>query len=229
MNEVKSKKQKDKLRSAFTLAEVLITLGIIGIVAVMTIPTLMQNIQDAQFKSAWKKEYSGFSQAYTQILNDNGGTILGSFTHVGSVVDSQTMLTMFKDKMKVLQYCDSVDSTNFNCFYPTANPAWVVHAKNGGVDTFSGTGYPALILGDGSLVKLVGTLSGWSIGDVTTYGQIIVDVNGRSGPNIIGRDILGAWILENKLLPWGGNGDTSPYQNTCNTSGYSCSYDYLMQ
>lgn len=39
--EVYSKKAK-----AFTLAEVLITLGIIGVVAALTIPALMQNIQD---------------------------------------------------------------------------------------------------------------------------------------------------------------------------------------
>ena len=43
------------VRLAFTLAEVLITLGIIGIVAEMTIPTLMNNVQDQAFKAAWKK------------------------------------------------------------------------------------------------------------------------------------------------------------------------------
>ena len=46
-----------KNEKAFTLAEVLITLGIIGIVAEMTIPILMQNVQDAQFKAAMKKTF----------------------------------------------------------------------------------------------------------------------------------------------------------------------------
>ena len=47
----------------FTLAEVLITLGIIGVVAAMTMPTLMSNTQGAQFKTAFKKELSTLNQA----------------------------------------------------------------------------------------------------------------------------------------------------------------------
>lgn len=47
----------------FTLAEVLITLGIIGVVAAMTIPTLMQRTNDAELKSGYKKMISVVSQA----------------------------------------------------------------------------------------------------------------------------------------------------------------------
>ena len=47
---------------AFTLAEVLIVLGIIGIVAEMTIPSLVKQTQDLEFKSAWKKAYSELNQ-----------------------------------------------------------------------------------------------------------------------------------------------------------------------
>ena len=47
----------------FTLAEVLITLGIIGVVAAMTIPTLMQKTNDAELKSGYKKMISVISQA----------------------------------------------------------------------------------------------------------------------------------------------------------------------
>ena len=61
-----------KTTKAFTLAEVLITLGIIGIVAAITIPTLMNNTQNYQFKQAWKKEYSVVSQAVQMLKNDNG-------------------------------------------------------------------------------------------------------------------------------------------------------------
>ena len=45
-------------RFGFTLAEVLITLGIIGVVAAMTIPTLISNTNGAQFKTAYKKALS---------------------------------------------------------------------------------------------------------------------------------------------------------------------------
>ena len=49
----------------FTLAEVLITLGIIGVVAAMTMPTLMNQTQGAQYKTAYKKALSALSQAVT--------------------------------------------------------------------------------------------------------------------------------------------------------------------
>ena len=48
----------NKKRKAFTLAEVLITLGIIGVVAAMTIPTLMNSTDDQQNKVAYKKAMS---------------------------------------------------------------------------------------------------------------------------------------------------------------------------
>lgn len=52
-----------KKRSGFTLAEVLITLGIIGVVAAMTIPTLIQNTNGVKFLSQFKKSVSTLSQA----------------------------------------------------------------------------------------------------------------------------------------------------------------------
>ena len=58
-------------RAAFTLAEVLITIGIIGIVAALTIPTLAQKIGDMQNKAIWKKKFSEISQVYTAVKLDN--------------------------------------------------------------------------------------------------------------------------------------------------------------
>lgn len=52
-----------KKRFGFTLAEVLITLGIIGVVAAMTIPTLIQNTNSVKFESQFKKSISTLSQA----------------------------------------------------------------------------------------------------------------------------------------------------------------------
>ena len=52
-----------KTKKAFTLAEVLITLGIIGIVAEMTMPALIANYQERVIVSQLKKVYSTLSQA----------------------------------------------------------------------------------------------------------------------------------------------------------------------
>ncbi|MBO5386179.1 type II secretion system protein [bacterium] len=54
---------KSNNRRGFTLAEVLITLGIIGVVAAMTIPNLIANTRSSQYRSAFKKAVSTLSQA----------------------------------------------------------------------------------------------------------------------------------------------------------------------
>ena len=57
--------------AAFTLAEVLITLGIIGVVAAMTMPILIANYQKQVATTRLKKFYTTYSQAYNQSKNDN--------------------------------------------------------------------------------------------------------------------------------------------------------------
>ena len=63
---------------AFTLAEVLITLGIIGVVAVLTMPTLINNIQDRQFKAIFKKQVSVIFQAISKITSEDDDIYIGN-------------------------------------------------------------------------------------------------------------------------------------------------------
>lgn len=60
------------MKKGFTLAEVLITLGIIGVVAAMTMPTLINNINNKQNIAALKKAYSLISQAGVDVIRENG-------------------------------------------------------------------------------------------------------------------------------------------------------------
>lgn len=60
---------------AFTLAEVLITLGIIGVVAAMTIPMLISKIQKAQIETQIRENYSSIYQTMKMAENDEVGAI----------------------------------------------------------------------------------------------------------------------------------------------------------
>lgn len=51
------------VKFGFTLAEVLITLGIIGIVAALTIPGLITKCKEMQYRVTYKKVYSSLNQA----------------------------------------------------------------------------------------------------------------------------------------------------------------------
>lgn len=64
------KENNTKKKVAFTLAEVLITLGIIGIVVAMTIPTLMTNIKARKLRTQFLKSYSIIQQTIKLMEND---------------------------------------------------------------------------------------------------------------------------------------------------------------
>ena len=59
-------------KTGFTLAEVLITLSIIGVVAALTIPTLIQRTGDEEMVSKLGKAYSTLSQATESIMTEQG-------------------------------------------------------------------------------------------------------------------------------------------------------------
>ncbi len=61
-----------KARFGFTLAEVLITLGIIGVVAAMTIPTLMSTFAKQRTETQLKAFYSRINQTIKMSIADNG-------------------------------------------------------------------------------------------------------------------------------------------------------------
>lgn len=58
-------------KTAFTLAKVLITLGIIGVVAAITMPTLLTNLQNKKLESQFKEGYSSLARAVRIATNDN--------------------------------------------------------------------------------------------------------------------------------------------------------------
>ena len=58
------------MKKGFTLAEVLVTLGIIGVVSAMTVPSLMQNHQRKTYVAQLHKFYNELSQAALQYMTD---------------------------------------------------------------------------------------------------------------------------------------------------------------
>ena len=68
----------------FTLAEVLVTLGIIGVVSAMTVPTLMQNYQRKSYVTQLHKVYNEVQQALLQYQTDRNAVDLKEAGLVGA-------------------------------------------------------------------------------------------------------------------------------------------------
>ena len=73
------------------MAEVLITLGIIGVIAALTLPTVIQNYQKQVTVNKLKKAYSVLGQVAQKSIADNGSIDLAS----GEKVDAATVEKFF--------------------------------------------------------------------------------------------------------------------------------------
>jgi prepilin-type N-terminal cleavage/methylation domain-containing protein len=60
------------MKKGFTLAEVLITLAIIGVVAALTIPAVTKNYKATELKTQFKKSYSILNQAIARMYMEEG-------------------------------------------------------------------------------------------------------------------------------------------------------------
>ena len=101
-------------RFGFTLAEVLITLGIIGVVAAMTMPTLMNQTNGAQYKAAYKKALSAISQGVTLNVALDGGSFADTETGtVGATTKPTTgdsVASILASRMNVVKAATATES-----------------------------------------------------------------------------------------------------------------------
>lgn len=198
----------------FTLAEVLVTLAIIGIVAALTIPTLINSTQENKYKSGFKKNFRNINQAAIQIKED-----YGSLNHAINN-NSTTMRTVFCSQLNCLKQYGW--NSQGNC------SSALVSEFDGSTST--GSDRPCAILSDGTTLNF-----NWGADALHRY--IEVDTNGKNPPNTWGLDVfLIQFELDERVLPAGYQGgyyqlDIGNGKCVKNTTGwyigYSCAYKVL--
>jgi len=192
----------NKSKIAFTLAEVLITILIIGIITSLVIPEIINDTQNQEYYVLMKKNFSALSDATKRMILDNGGTFDGFFNNPND------MQNKFGNYLVFTKKCDAYVH---GCFY-SGTKAW----KNlhGDYGWFDFTDYPTAIMNNGGLIRFALSTSDCSTKYGTkdpaehTCGWIDVDVNGFKQPNVMGRDIFRFWITKSGIYP---NGITNDY------------------
>ena len=230
----KRKVREATRKAAFTLAEVLITLGIIGVVAAMTLPTLINDYQAKETVTRLKKIYSIVNQAYLLAQNDYGtidnwGLSKSEYEEdpdTGQAVPGEqayTQMKLFWEKlspyMKTLKTC--LDPDDSRC---AAYSHSYLAASTPRIYNF----IPMVFLNDGIILS-GGNINDLNCNEKSSCGDFSVDINGANRPNVVGRDIFYFYIYKHKIVPIGLNNDRyRTFESFClrNTSvdfnGYGC-------
>ena len=196
-----------KKRQAFTLAEVLITLGIIGVVAALTIPTLVNNYRKKQFETGLKKEYSVLLQALDMYKQDNETPLKKE--------DTDQSGGEFKNKiqpyLKILVDCGNYQASSKAKCVPNGD---YTQDKKYTYKTYSGNTARENLFDDGQIILNDGSHLLFENPGGGSAVYVSIDVNGYNKlPNKWGEDVFTFQLMnDGKLLPMGAEGTS--FRNT---------------
>lgn len=169
------KKVSAQFKNAFTLAEVLITLVIVGIIAALTIPSVINNMQKNELRSQFKKSVSVTSQAVQKMKADYGDLVNDSANNT-----QQSFRDTFMSYFSVICNTNCVDENKYKN---------LINNSSDGEGFFS----ESFITQDGSSY-------GFSKSSYSGYIYITVDINGPAKrPNRFGYDVFSFYIIDNNL------------------------------
>lgn len=215
----------------FTLAEVIIVMGVIGVVAAITIPNLVAEYQKTQYVSALKKAYAEINLVLKQMATDAGcpsdltctgffSTLSNANVTIATAKLGKSMVTY----MKVINDCGaSLPATwTYGCFSTSIN-----HNIDGSSSDNSTTDINSnynFITTDGMTFSVYNFLNDCEDFVISqACGMLYVDINGFKPPNYMGRDVFKFFITNENgphLYPYGGqkeasNGDWWKPSNYC--------------
>lgn len=209
-----------KKKCGFTLAEVLITLGIIGVVAAITIPSLITQNRARVLRSQYLKSYSMIYQMVRLMENDD-------------VSLDTSVLGKIPNYLKGTTYCGGASAT----LYGSKDNTLCFRQSNGAYKSYDGnTIIEPSAMDDAQYVLPDGTLFLFEW-DTLHYNDgshcwIHVDINGvKNGPNRFGVDVFTFQFTDGKLLAMGDEGtlfsDLDKYCNlkvSNNYNGLACAH-----
>ena len=193
-------------RDGFTLAEVLITLGIIGVVAALTLPSLIQKYQEKALVTSYLRVYSILNQAYNFAVQEYGTYDTWEKSGVDDYNKIRPYLKLSADCPQGIRN----DACFPNTTYKTLNP-------NVTTDNWSMYNKPSVRLTSGESILFLSDAA-------VTF---IVDLNGNSKPNKLGVDChFFSFYLEDMtareykpIIKPGGDWINSTYGKYCSYTG----------
>lgn len=168
-------------KKGFTLAEVLVTLGIIGVVSAMTVPNLVRNYQNKALVNQLHKVYTEFSQAVELYMSDQK---VESMAETELYNNNDGLRNFINSYFKVVSDCGNSyigSDTGAKCF--SSDPYYAIETNaNVRLTGHLSCNGMAFTLASGAAVCAETST------DFPLYLE--VDVNGAQPPNTFGRDLF---------------------------------------
>ncbi|MBR6127484.1 type II secretion system protein [bacterium] len=210
------------MKKAFTLAEVLITLGVLGIIGALTLPALFNDTEKNTWVNQMKSGRSILTNGFAQMMALQGANNLTD-TELWNNVITTTVSSKNNDVKNELAKYFTIDKLEDNAL-PT------------GVNVYDIFGSTSSLLNSTMRIKLANAMTvnmvlytananKKSVGECDTIksnggnmcnylANIYLDVNGNKKPNVIGKDIYNFYLgSDGRLFPFGGE-DVFQYDNT---------------
>ena len=196
------------MKKGFTLSEVLITLGIIGVVAVLTVPGVMKNYKNRLYTAQLQKAYAQIADATQAMMNDQHvdnfyeSTIANanSCTNANDGVCEKGVGVLLNNYFKVAKRnCKSNDSVR-KCIAGTGVNAYT-SINNGNTPAINSE----YCIQNTNGVAICGQ---WDATNKMVH--LLVDVNGTASPNMVGRDLFAIDIKSDGSLSDFGSNSPNP-------------------
>lgn len=207
--------------NGFTLAETLITLTIVGLVAAMTIPSLIKDVNTKIYYSQFQEANAIMINLGTEIYRDYNFDITGMFATPADVINA------FSEKLKYQKICNSSDFQGV-CWHKesTESPEGVFNLTKTTSIFPSQHVQDSILLRNGMLLGIEQNYynpscdGSWvwdeNTGESIFCGEMMIDVNGMKGPNVLGRDIFTYILTKKRFYPAGLDNQDTPIKGYCN-------------
>jgi len=204
-------------RIAFTLAEILITLAVIGIVAVLTIPTLVNKYQERVRVTQLKKVYNNLQQAYQLATIEHGSADKWGLTNTASnaadgtvVIDNSSMAMVCEYLGKYLKK-STAKSVTFDEILSVDGRKYTWDVQHITINEEQPT---SMLLVDGTYVSMGWMYNNCNKFGVNACGDIAVYLPGKKQK--LGVTYFYFWLTPKGIVPQGLRGVTSvPFPELC--------------
>ena len=204
-----------KNKNGFTMSEVLITLGVIGVVSAMTMPSVIKNYQKHKTVNQLKKAYTVLNQALKMSELDND--TVQNWSKIEEIGITDYTNKYWKPYLKVIKTCKSFKGCDYKDNTPWQNANKTNIAITGGSDF-------CIFTNDGMLIFFRKYLDG--------NATVFVDLNGTQLPNKLGNDLFVFTVRDKGVVPAGNFNSTTSFCNKTATgvdNGVYCSWRIIRE